>query len=47
MDKQYDKRTRKIEDPKVSKQRNCSEQLQTHNLTTDDVEKINDTIMGE
>ena len=30
-------------DPKGPKQRNFSEQLQTHNLPTDDVENINST----
>ena len=30
-------------DPKGPKQRNCSKQLQTHNLPTDDVEHINST----
>ena len=33
-------------DPKGHKQRNCSKRLQTHNLPTDDVEKINSTKKG-
>ena len=33
-------------DPKASKQRNYSKQLQTHNLPTDDVENINSTNWG-